>query len=187
MRPRQTTNVMNRLAILLLLLTSAPALAQSNATSALPFEFSIMPFVGYNFDNDSQQFGGALRVPVPSNIGPAVTFQPQLDVLAGGSADAAVQLDFNLVATFGDDESKYRPYAGAGFGFVASAGDISNNEGGEDFQGDSGVNLIGGVIFNQVRVIATPFVQARFSTIGPAGGDSFAIQSGLMWRFKTPR
>ena len=174
---------MYRLFFLLLTFTAAPAFAQNAATSALPFEFSFMPFIGYNFDNDSQQLGGALRVPVPNNIPPEVTFQPQADVLAGGNADAAVQLDFNVVATFGDADARYRPYAGGGFGVVASAGDIGDNETGEDFQGDSGVNLIGGVIFNQIQVLSTPFLQARFSTIGPAGGDSFAIQGGLMWRF----
>ena len=135
----------------LLALTTLPTWAQGVGLPDVP-ELTVMPFGGYNFD-----------------------------IVMGGNADAAIQLDFNLVATFGTDASALRPYAGAGLGVVASSGDLGNNEDGEDFQGDSGFNVIGGVIFNDIIVISRPFVQARFSTIGPAGDDSFTVQGGLVF------
>ncbi len=150
---------------LVLLALVLPAQAQSSG---------IMPFVGYNLEDEDFTIGVGGRFALPLQAPVAIIAQPSIEYQFAGVDDLNVlQFDANVVAQFTGSTS-IAPYAGAGLGVLLLNGD-------GDSESELGLNVLGGVVLNPVG-FGQPFAQVRYSTRGDAS-DAISVQAGVLLSF----
>ena len=161
----------------------ALALAATFAAPRAEAQFSLLPYIGYNTEDDTGfQVGIGTDFVAPFNIAnldlsirPSVEYQ-FFDLPDGVDVDVtALQFNGDVVARFAGSPT-LQPYGGAGIALFYQSFDDGDDS---DSDTELGFNLFGGAEFSMGQL--NPFAQARISFFDPEFGDydPFAIQVGL--------
>lgn len=149
---------------LLGLVVAPPAQAQTH--------WDLGPVLGVNLDNDELLVGAVARIQAgsaPITLNPGFEFYPGIDDAGTLSRSLFV---LNLDVQYDLNAESVDPYVGGGLSWARSSVET------QDSQSDVGLNLKGGLMFNQAGM-GTPYVEAILNFAD--GNEALIFKAGFLF------
>jgi hypothetical protein len=146
------------------LVAAPPAQAQS--------PWDVGPLLGVNLDNDELLLGAVARIragSAPITLNPGFEFYPGIDDVGTLSRSLFV---LNLDVQYQLEAETVEPYVGGGISWARASTE------GSDAQSDVGLNVKGGLMFNQAGA-GTPYVEAVLNFAD--GTEALIFKAGYLF------